>query len=87
MNITLEECAEVTQGISKVFRFGFDGVHPNSPTVTNKMHLEEEVGDLVCMIHLLVQNNILDGAAIEDAAAKKLEKLEKWSPDALGVEE
>ena len=27
MMIAQEECAEVTQAISKVFRFGFDSVH------------------------------------------------------------
>lgn len=83
LNITLEECAEVTQAISKVFRFGFDSSHPNVPDVTNKMHLEEEVGDLLCMLRLLVAKGILDSDAIETAAEAKLGKLAKWSPGAV----
>jgi len=79
LNITLEECAEVTQAISKVFRFGFDGSHPNTPDVTNKMHLEEEIGDLICMIEILTEHGIVDPYAIKEAATKKRQKLAKWS--------
>lgn len=79
LNITLEECAEVTQAISKVFRFGFDGVHPDTPSVTNKMHLEEEIGDLICMIDLLHERGILDRSAILVAASNKRDKLKRWS--------
>lgn len=86
LNITLEECAEVTQAISKVFRFGFDSTHPNTPDVTNKMHLEEEIGDLLCMIDLLQDKGILDPNIIAAAFYNKKEKLRKWSPDALNDE-
>lgn len=86
LNITLEECAEVTQAISKVFRFGFEGAHPNTPDVTNKMHLEEEIGDLLCMIDLLQDKGILDPNNIAAAFYNKKEKLRKWSPDALNDE-
>ena len=41
--IAQEECAEVTQAISKVFRFGIDEVYNDR---TNKQRLTEEVGDL-----------------------------------------
>ena len=37
MLIAQEECAEVTQAISKVFRFGFESVHNGK---TNKQRLE-----------------------------------------------
>jgi NTP pyrophosphatase (non-canonical NTP hydrolase) len=76
LHITQEECAEVTQAISKVFRFGFTGVHEGK---TNKQHLEEELGDLLCMIQLLTEENIVDGVALTRAAYKKKEKLNKWS--------
>ena len=53
--ITQEECAEVTQAISKVFRFGFDDCWPRGEdwVPTNKERLEEEVGDLLCMIDII----------------------------------
>lgn len=79
LNITLEECAEVVQAISKVFRFGWDSCHPNEPYVTNKMHLEEEIGDLVCMIRLLEDRGIIDPVEVETAVHNKRKKLAKWS--------
>jgi len=74
--ITQEECAEVTQAISKVFRFGFDSVH-NS--VNNRQHLEEEIGDLMCMIDLLIDSGIVSEAAVMTAKNEKLNKLLTWS--------
>jgi len=81
LNITLEECAEVVQSISKIFRFGMDGTHPDRPLETNKMHLEEEIGDLLCMIQLLESQGLLDAAVVEVAMHKKLDKLKFWSPE------
>lgn len=76
MRITQEECAEVIQAISKVFRFGVDGVHEGK---TNRESLTEEVGDLLCMINLLSECGILDESKVKFCSAKKKEKLEKWS--------
>ena len=44
--ITQEECSEVSQSVSKIFRFGWDSKHPKTG-VDNKAHLEEEIGDLL----------------------------------------
>lgn len=79
LNITLEECAEVIQAISKVFRFGWNSCHPDKPEYDNKDHLNEEVGDLCCMIQLMIDHNMVDREAVESAALQKLEKLKKWS--------
>ena len=76
MDILQEECAEVTQAISKVFRFGIDGLHNGK---TNRDRLEEELGDLLCMIDLLVEKEIVDYSALEDAKIRKLQKLQTWS--------
>ena len=74
--ITQEECAEVTQAISKVFRFGFDSVHKG---INNRSHLEEEIGDLMCMIDLLIDNGIVSESAVMTAKNEKLNKLMTWS--------
>jgi NTP pyrophosphatase (non-canonical NTP hydrolase) len=74
--ITQEECAEVTQAISKVFRFGFDSVHRG---VSNREHLEEEIGDLMCMIDLMIDHGIVSKAAVMTAKAEKYDKLLQWS--------
>jgi NTP pyrophosphatase (non-canonical NTP hydrolase) len=74
--IAQEECAEVTQAISKVFRFGIDGVHNGR---SNREHLEEELGDLQCMIDLMVDEGLISQEKMWAAHGRKLEKLKKWS--------
>ncbi len=77
--ILQEECAEVTQAVSKVFRFGFDARWPDDTTPNNKEKLEEEIGDLLAMIDILVRKTTLSDSNINDARHKKIEKLKKWS--------
>jgi NTP pyrophosphatase (non-canonical NTP hydrolase) len=74
--IAQEECAEVTQAISKVFRFGLESEHKG---VTNRAHLEEEAGDLLCMLYLMQTYGLIDWANVEQAKTNKLEKLKQWS--------
>ena len=74
--ITQEECAEVVQAISKVMRFGLDTTHNGR---TNRDHLEEEIGDLQCMINLLVETGVCDTVSVLEAARRKRSKLEQWS--------
>jgi len=74
--ITQEECAEVTQAISKVFRFGIDGSHNER---TNKERLTEELGDLHCMIELMVESGMIDRSELLNASVLKQKKLMRWS--------
>ena len=74
--ITQEECAEVTQAISKMFRFGADEFFKG---VSNRQHLEEEVGDLMCMIDLMIDHGIISEAAVMAAKNEKMNKLIQWS--------
>ena len=76
MLITQEECAEVTQAISKIFRFGLLSQHNGQ---SNRERLAEEVGDLMCMIDLLIDNGVVSEAAVMAAKNEKLEKLLCWS--------
>jgi len=76
--ITQEECAEASQAISKIFRFGWDSVHPKTG-VNNKEHLEEEIGDLLCMIDILVEKCLISDNKINIARKKKRTKLQFWS--------
>lgn len=68
--ITQEECAEVIQVISKIFRFGLD---------ENDHRLEDELGDLLCMIDLLVKQGVIRPDKLELGKRVKSEKLKKWS--------
>lgn len=76
MLILMEECAEVTQAISKIFRFGIDGEHLNK---TNRERLEEEIGDLLCCVELLVSSGVVKNENITKAKYDKILKLKKWS--------
>ena len=77
--ILQEECAEVTQAVSKCFRFGPDQMKPGKNR-TNLSMLEVEIGDLLAMVELLTDLDIgvtPEGVAI--AKRNKFEKLKQWS--------
>lgn len=78
MSILQEENAEVIQAISKCFRFGLNNRKPGKP-LTNKEHLEVELGDVLAMIELLQNLGIISEKALEESKEKKFEKLKKWS--------
>lgn len=78
MLIAQEECAEVTQAISKVFRFGFNSKHPER-AMNNRECLEEEIGDLMCMVDLMIEHNMINRNNILYASGNKRKKLEQWS--------
>jgi hypothetical protein len=75
--IAQEECAEVIQEISKIFRFGIDNDHKSG--VKHRDVLEMEIGDLQCMINLLIENNIVSKHGVDVAVDVKQQKLKKWS--------
>ena len=76
--ILQEECAEVTQAVSKIFRFGMDSRYPEE-SPTTKSNLEMELGDLLCMINILVEQGVINDASMLEAMEIKRKKLETWS--------
>ena len=78
MAILQEEAAEVIQAVSKCYRFGLDNYKPGKPK-TNRQHLEEEIGDLLAMVDILLINNIVNWGNLHRAKRAKIEKLKKWS--------
>ena len=78
MNILSEECAEVIQAVSKCHRFGIDNYKPGKPK-TNREHLEDEIGDLLAMVDILLEMNVVSLPHMEMAKKAKIEKLKKWS--------
>ena len=69
--ITMEECGELIQACSKVIR-------SNGKTKYLK-NLQDEVGDVVCMIKLLIASNLVTEEQIDDRVKEKKQKLKKWS--------
>lgn len=78
MDITQEECAEVIQAISKISRFGIDNFKPGKPK-TNREHLEEELGDMLAMVDIMLEKGVVSLDKLNIAKAAKIEKLKKWS--------
>ena len=78
MDILQEECAEVIVAVSKISRFGLNNFKPGKPK-TNLEHLEEELGDTLPMINILLEFGIINPLALEQAKLAKIEKLKKWS--------
>jgi len=77
MVITQEEAAEVIQEISKIFRFGIDDSHRDG--MTHRQRLTTEVGDLLAMIDLMIDDRLIDPAEIELAKQAKTAKLRRYS--------
>ena len=67
--ITMEECGELVQACSKKLR--------GSKTSTRL--LLEEVGDVQCMIDLIVENGLLAREDISSRVQVKRDKLKTWS--------
>lgn len=76
LEILAEECAEVIQIKSKIVRFGLDDQHPTY--APNRARLEQELGHLIAMKDILVNQGIISNEAIEEGRLHKLEKLERW---------
>ncbi len=77
--ILSEECAEVSQAAIKCVRFGMDSIsflNPDGPS--NKEKLETELGDLLAMFKLLIEENGLSEENVMKAAEAKLVKVEKF---------
>ena len=77
LTITQEEAAEVIQEISKVFRFGIDDMPRDG--VPHRERLAAEVGDLLCMIDLMVEHGLIDRDQMDVARQYKITKLKRYS--------
>ena len=77
LTILQEEAAEVIQEVSKIKRFGIDEQHKDG--VSHRTKLEMEVGDLQCLIDLLIEHDIVDEYGVRIAKENKVYKLHKYS--------
>jgi hypothetical protein len=76
LGLLQEECAEVIQIASKIRRFGEESYHPNDPLkLTNITLLENEIGDVRCMVNLLKSRKYISDSNIDNSSRRKHEKL------------
>ena len=79
LQILQEECAEVIQAISKIYRFGPDQCYGETDD-TNMHKLQQELGDVLVMIELLTNKGVgVSEVGLQEAKIKKFAKLRQWS--------
>jgi len=78
LGILQEECAEVIVEVSKIRRFGLDSVHHKTGQ-THKEMLSLEVGDVLALVDILLEQGVLDQTELDVAKQNKKLKLRKWS--------
>jgi NTP pyrophosphatase (non-canonical NTP hydrolase) len=76
MAITAEECGELTQVCMKYLR-RYENIEQIDDKYRQK--LLEEVGDVYCMIDLLLDHGFIDEDLVYQRAQIKREKLKTWS--------
>jgi NTP pyrophosphatase (non-canonical NTP hydrolase) len=79
MAILQEECAEVVQAVSKINRFGLESEWQG---VTNKQSLITEIGDVLAIISILVDETDINinSDDLQKAIDAKYTKLEIFLP-------
>lgn len=78
LGILQEECAEVIQDVSKCRRFGIDNVYLNG-TGTQRENLVKEVGDVLAMVDILIEQGLFNQSELDVAKSNKKIKLKQWS--------
>lgn len=78
LDILQEECAEVIVEVSKCRRFGIDSVHYRTGELHRTM-LEQEIGDVLALVDILVDQGLVDQDALDSAKESKRLKLMQWS--------
>ena len=79
LEILAEECCEIGVEKSKIFRFGIDEESWHVRGKTHRECLAQELGDISCMIELLIESDIgITYNDIHEAKERKLKKIGKW---------
>lgn len=80
LNLLQEECNEVGAMASKILRFGLMSYNPYDPEQKrNYQLLEQELGDVLALIDILIENDIgITPEGLQEAKLRKLAKLPKF---------
>jgi NTP pyrophosphatase (non-canonical NTP hydrolase) len=77
MAITAEECGELTQVCMKIMR-KYDTLEDMSKDKYRNL-LVEELGDVQCMIELMIDHGVVSHKEIAERSNIKRDKLKVWS--------
>ena len=79
LTILVEECGETIQEICKIKRFGINEMSMHKEDQSHAQRLEEELGDILAMIQLVMESDIgITEVGLDVAKRKKLAKVGKW---------
>ena len=78
LRLLQEECGEVIVESSKCNRFGLNSLHYKTG-VEHRAMLEQEIGDVLTLVDILLEEGVVSHVGLLDAKLKKVEKLKKWS--------
>jgi len=81
--VVAEECAEVTQRITKILRFGIDEIGPKN-IVNNKEMFEQEFNDLLAVVEMIYGGIIPTNSALQEQKKQKVKKYMEYSRE-LGL--
>jgi hypothetical protein len=78
--ILAEECAEVSQRVSKALRFGLNEVQPGQ-ALTNEQRIWQEINDLAGVVEMIISARRSGGLSriAVDAKKAKVEKFLEYS--------
>lgn len=72
-----EEASEICRIKSKCMRFGLDDYHPKNLAV-NRVSLAHEVGHLLTIVDILVENETISADDIFEGRKQKRDSLKQW---------
>jgi NTP pyrophosphatase (non-canonical NTP hydrolase) len=78
LGILQEECAEAIVEVSKCRRFGIETPHYKTG-LSHAKTLEQEVGDVLALVDILIDQGVLDQEGLNTAKENKKIKLKQWS--------
>ena len=74
-----EEASEVIKNINKIIRHGYSSYNPDGDIEkTNRVLLEEEIGDFLGIMDLMIDMRDVNEDTIEAARNAKLERSQKY---------
>lgn len=76
--LLLEELGEAQQVIGKILRHGFESFHPDRPDTTNRLLLEQELGDVRAAVDILIKAGDLNEDMIGYSKDDKLLRVVKY---------
>jgi NTP pyrophosphatase (non-canonical NTP hydrolase) len=74
-----EELGEAQQAVGKILRHGYESYNPDEIAGrSNRSNLQRELGDVMCVLDMLVAADDLSRTSIEARRTEKSEKIKKY---------